>query len=437
MKKILVYRTLTLFFCLTGFTFSATAQELIEGHWEGEMVREGAKLPVSFDFIKQGAELKASFDSPTQRATGIPLRNVSFVSPKIHFELVGDATTIVFDGDLTANTIAGQFRENEGKGTFSLRRLGAKPPTFRHEEISFRNGDVTLSGTLLIPLTKGPHPAAVFLHGSGAEGRYASRFLAEYLTRHGIATLIYDKRGVGKSTGDWKLSDFNNLAADAIASIDFLKQHKEINSRKIGIYGHSQGGMIGPLVASRSKDVAFVISGAGSAVPLYESEINSLVNQIHAQGISGNELTEATAFIKMLVDVLRSGNGWERFDAATEKVRNTRWYPMLHVPPKDDWFWAFYKRIADYNSADYWQKVDVPALVIYGERDMLVPVAPSILNIDRALNKAGNKDYTILVLPRASHAFNIEPEAGKAFEWQHLSAGFPDLLTAWINQRMK
>src|SRR5204863_2609161 len=141
-------------------------------------------------------------------------------------------------------------------------------------EVSFRNGDVTLSGTLLLPLTEMPHPAVVFLHGAGSEGRYGARFLAEYLTRYGIAALIYDKRGVGKSTGDWKRSDFNDLAGDAIAGIHLLQQRNEINSREIGLYGHSQGGMITPLISSRSRDVAFIISGAGSAVPVYESEIN-------------------------------------------------------------------------------------------------------------------------------------------------------------------
>jgi len=134
---------------------------------------------------------------------------------------------------------------------------------------------------------------------------------------------------------------------------------------------------------------------------------------------------------------LRTGEGWEQFDAATEKARTTKWYPMLHVPPKDDWFWSYYRRIADYNAADYWAKVNVPVLLIYGERDIYVPVAQSVLNIDRALNKAGNYDYTIIMLPRASHAFNIEPDAGQPFEWWRMALGFPDLLTAWINQRMK
>jgi alpha-beta hydrolase superfamily lysophospholipase len=426
---------LALLLGLVGYSFAA--QNSVEGHWEGTMIREGAALTVSFDIKNEAGELKASFNSLTQRAIGIPLRNVSYIAPKVHFELVGDATTIVFDGELNADTMTGQFREGEGKGTFSLKRVAAQPLSFRQEEVSFSNGNVTLSGTLLLPLTKAPYPAVVFLHGAGAEGRFGSRFLAEHFTHRGIAALIYDKRGVGKSTGDWKQSTFDDLAGDAIAGIGFLQRRKEINGRRIGIYGHSQGGMIAPLIASRSNDIAFVISGAGSAVPLHEAEVNSITNQVRAKGISGNELAEAIVFIRLLVDVLRTGQGWEQFDAATEKARTAKWYPMLQVPPKDSWFWAYYKRIADYNAADYWEQVKVPVLVIYGERDLYVPIAKSISNIDRALNKAGNNDYTMIMLPRASHAFNIEPETGQAFEWWHMASGFPDLLTAWINQRVK
>ncbi|MGH9949625.1 MAG: alpha/beta hydrolase family protein, partial [Pyrinomonadaceae bacterium] len=324
MKKATVTKVFTLFLCLLGTVFSTSAQHSIEGHWEGTMIREGAQLPVSFDFINEDAGLKVSFNSPTQRALGIPIRNISFVAPKIHFELIGDTTTIVFDGDLSGGIIAGQFQENTAKGTFSLQRVTAKPPVFKQEEVSFRNRDVILSGTLLIPLTDGPHPVVVFLHGSGSEGRHASRFLAEYLTGRGIAALIYDKRGVGKSTGDWKLSDFNDLAADAMAGIDLVRGRKEINAHKIGLYGHSQGGMLAPLVASRSKDVAFVISAAGSAVPLYEAEVNSIVNQVRDQGVSGSDLADATLFIKIFVDVLRTGKGWEQFETATEKARNAK-----------------------------------------------------------------------------------------------------------------
>jgi pimeloyl-ACP methyl ester carboxylesterase len=414
---------------------TATAQNSIEGHWEGVMARDGANLPVSFDFIKQGGTIKASFNSPTQRALGIPLQKFAYADSKVRFELVGDATTIVFDGEVAADDLHGQFQEGDARGTFSFKRVRARPPASKSEDVSFHNGGITLSGTLLRPLTAGPSPAVVFVHGSGPEGRYASHFLAEYFARFGIASLIYDKRGVGKSTGDWKQSDFTDLARDALAGIAFLKTRKEIDARMIGVYGHSQGGMIAPLISSLSKDVAFVIGGAGSAVPLYQAEEHSITSQIRAQGIAGTELADAKVFIKLLVNVLRTGEGWDEFNAASAKARTRTWYPMLHVPAKDDWFWPFFRKIADYNSADYWQHVNVPALVLYGERDILVPVEQSIASIDRALNKAGNQDYTIVVLPRASHAFNVEPQPGQPFEWWHMAPGFPDLLTAWIGQR--
>src|SRR2546426_4127294 len=108
------------FVFLLGLAFSSSAAERsIEGHWEGLMVREGAELPVSFDFTNAAAGLTASFNSSTQRAMGIPLRNIRYTVPKVHFELVGDATTIIFDGELTIDTIVGPFREGDARGTFS------------------------------------------------------------------------------------------------------------------------------------------------------------------------------------------------------------------------------------------------------------------------------------------------------------------------------
>jgi uncharacterized protein len=437
---------------------SLLAQNSLPGHWEGTMIRDGAQLTVSFDFANEASAIRASFDSPTQRAVGIPLRNVSYTAPNVHFELVGDVTTTIFDGEVVAQTIkgafregsartgqfregdarSGQFREGNAKGVFSVERAEAKPRPFQEEAVSFRNADVTLSGTLLIPLSKGPHAAVVFLHGSGAEGRYASRFLAEQLANAGIAALIYDKRGVGKSTGDWQRSDFADLAEDALAGIRSLQQRQEIDPKKIGVYGHSQGGMIAPLVASRSRDVAFVISTAGDGVPVYEAEVYSITNQVRSRGIfSGNDLSDATEFIKLRVNVARTGEGWDQLDTAVEKSRSAGWFRMVGVPPRDDWTWAFYRRIYDYNPIDYWTKVSVPVLVIYGEKDVISPVSQSISNIDRALSRAGNHDYTILILPRASHAFFVEPEDQQPFEWSRLAPGFPELLTAWVTQRTR
>jgi pimeloyl-ACP methyl ester carboxylesterase len=447
----------TLLILFISFPALTSAQDAVGGHWEGRMIRAGAELTVSFDFKSQPPALTGLFNSPTLRAVGIPLRNMTYTTPDVHFLLTGDVTTTIFDGEVSGDKINGQFREGAGRGgqfregddrggvfregtargTFVLQRVQAMPPAFTEEEVIFKNNDVSLSGTLLLPKTKGPHAAIEFLHGSGAEGRQATRFFAEYFAGHGIAALISDKRGVGKSTGDWQHADFNDLAADAIAGIRFLQQRQDIDPQKIGIYGHSQGGMIAPLVASRSRDVAFVISGAGHAVPLYEGEINSITNQIHARGVQGKDLEEATDFIKMWVNVARTGQGWPEFDAAIAKARDKRWFSAMRVPPKDDWTWPFFKSTYEYNAADYWQKVTVPVLVMYGQNDLYTPVAQSIINIDHALEKAGNKDYSVIMFPRATHTFNIDLGPDQPFEWPRMAPGFPDVVLAWLHERLE
>jgi pimeloyl-ACP methyl ester carboxylesterase len=424
---------------LFAFLFLLSAQAApppsLEGHWEGTMVREGASLPVSFDFIRSGAELTARFNSPTQRALGIPLRNVRAEGGNAHFELVGDSTTFVFDGRIAGDRMEGGFREGPAAGTFSLWRTVPAPLPYREEEVEFRNGDVVLSGTLLLPPGAGRHPAVIFLHGSGGESRAASRFLADHFARRGIAALIYDKRGVGRSTGDWRASDFTVLADDGAAAIALLAGRPDIAPGAIGVYGHSQGGMLAPLLASRTERLAFLISAAGSAVPLHEAEVNSISNQLRAQGIAGEELVAAEAFIRRFVEQLRTGGNWDAFEVEAARVRGERWYPMLHVPARDSWFWNYYRNIANYDAALFWERVRVPALVVYGELDNLVPVGRSIAAIGRALGRAGNADHVILMLPRANHALNIEPEPGQPFEWWRLSPGYPELITAWINHR--
>ena len=400
------------------------------------MVREGATVVVSFDFTAEGTSFKGSFTSETQRIMEYPLDTVRLVAPTIHFELGGG--DVVFDGEVKGDSMAGAFKDGGDPGTFALHRAAKASLPYRPEEVHFQNGSVVLSGTLCMPLRGGPHPAVVLLQGSGPESRWgASRLLADRFARQGIAALIYDKRGVGSSTGDWKRSTFEDLADDATAGIHMLQRRADINSRRVGIYGHSQGGSIAPLVAVRSRDVAFVISAAGGGVPMYEAEINSLTNAVRGRGVVGDDLVEATAFIQIFVNVARTGQGWSSLEAAVDKARDTKWSAVLSLPPKEDYWWSFFRQIADYDPAVYWEKVTVPALILQAEEDANVPVAVSVANIGRALTRAGNKDYTMLIFPRAQHNFSINPEPGQPFAWPQVAPGFFDVLTAWINQRMR
>src|SRR5262249_48103074 len=158
-------------------------------------------------------------------------------------------TAIIFEGKLEGDTISGKFSGLGKTAEFKLRRQGkAKPKFYREEEVTFKNGEVTLSGTLFVPLRKTKSfPAVVFAHGGAPEARTINKDWALRFVRRGIAALIYDKRGVGESTGDWRTANLDDLADDALAGVRLLKTRKEINPRQIAVAGHSQGGTIAPL----------------------------------------------------------------------------------------------------------------------------------------------------------------------------------------------
>jgi pimeloyl-ACP methyl ester carboxylesterase len=422
---------------ILGFVHGVNApafadSKALEGHWLGTMTREGAELAVSFDFKKSSKGFEGYYNCASQRALGIPLDRVELAGPGVRFVLDGG---IAFEGKLSGDRLDGGFKEGDAKGTFSLTRGAAEPPPYKSEEVEIRSGKVVLSGTLFLPAAGGRHPAVVFNHGSGPEGRFASRFYADHLARRGIAALIYDKRGGGASTGDWRRSDFADLADDAIAAVHFLQGRPEVAADRVGIYGHSQGGTISPLIASRSKDVAFVIAAAAVGGPVYEQDQYRVRNNLLGEGFSEKETAEALAFYGSWLTAARTGEGLDRVPAAAAKARGAKWFDYVEPPPPDHWVWDWYRKAGNYDSIPYWEKIQVPVLLVYGERDQNTPVAPSVRGIEKALRKADNKDYTVLILPRAAHNLTVRPDPGQPFEWWRIAPGYPDLLAGWIALR--
>ncbi|HME57144.1 MAG TPA: alpha/beta fold hydrolase, partial [Terracidiphilus sp.] len=242
-----------------------------------------------------------------QRAMEYPFDSVEQTGNQINLVLGGDT---YFAGQVTGQEIGGTYKDEDGAGTFRLVRAAREQLPYTATDVVFHNGDVMLSGTMYIPRGGGVHPAIVMLQGSGPETRWgANRFWADYFGRRGIATLIYDKRGSGKSTGDWRTSDFNALAGDALAGINFLARQAGIDPKRIGIHGHSQGASIAPLVASQSETVAFVLADAANAIPMWQTEIYSQQSFISHSGLKGDDLANADRFIERSVEVERSGIG--------------------------------------------------------------------------------------------------------------------------------
>jgi predicted acyl esterase len=180
------------------------------------------------------------------------------------------------------------------------------------------------------------------LHGSGPEERSANRYLAEQLASQGVAVLIYDKRGTGTSSGDWQTSTFADLAADAEAGVNWVRKHQGIDSRLVGLYGHSQGAMIGPMIASRSHHVAFFVASAAAGVALEEVERYSVENAFGIRQLPPSQAIEASEYVRALVHTAYTGRDRALLDSL---VRADSAKPWFRAPPaSDNYYWKFARR---------------------------------------------------------------------------------------------
>lgn len=399
------------------------------GEWVGTMARGGDRLDVRFD-LSSGSPARATFSAPDLGAIDIPLQHVR-LGPRIHWDLVGDTTTTTFDGEVRGNSMNGTFSEDGTNGTFSLIRakhtLGAR---YAKRDVTFRNGNVQLAGTLFLPRTTGMHPAIIFVQGSGDEGRWASAYLADYVARHGIVALTYDKRGVGASTGSWRTATMTDLAGDARAGIDLLARTAGVDPRRIGVYGHSQGGEIAPAIAAANPLVAFVVDADGPVGPQYLQDIYRVDTYLHHR-YSGKQRADAERIYREFVDVARSGGTHDRLRADMRAAANAPWLADLAIPPDDSWIWAWYAAYGNYDNTSAWANVHVPVLILFGGQDALVPVRSSISQTLGILKAHGNAKVSVRIFDRADHTLRVPPKSPDG--WPHLPDGFPQIVTTFVS----
>jgi dienelactone hydrolase len=401
------------------------AQDDLAGDWVGIWTRDGDTLAVEIAFERDSAGWRGAFDSERLRVVGIPFNEVTYDAPRVEFHIVGDATTLLFQGELRNDSLSGTFREDSSEGAFLLVRRASARPELREEEVAFESDGARLAGSLILPAGTGPHPAVVILHGSGAEGRWASRYLAVRLARAGHAALIFDKRGVGESTGDWRTAGLEELAGDARAAVRLLAGRPEIDASRIGIHGHSQGGTLSPLVAAGDSLVAFVVASAAAGLPTDVVEIFSVMNTIEDTGIAPEDTVLARQYVHELVAVAYHGHARARLDSLVATARGKPWF--FEPPPPESSYWTFSRRFAEYDPIAHWRRVEVPVLLLFGENDRRVPSVASIKAIVHALLEDGVGNVTARVFAGAGHTFRI---AGAV--WPRTVPGYPDALLDWL-----
>lgn len=437
----------------------------ISGHYTGEMIREGKALKISIylprqalqsrpryacpmhpkvtsstpdkcpicdmplELLTSANESHATFTSLSQAVMDYPLDSFTVEGDNVHFVLGG---SIVFDGRASVHHIDGQFHGPEGAGEFHLESAAADVLPYTVREVTFHHGDVTLVGSLLAPKTPGKHAGVVLLHGSGPEIRWGTpRYVADRFARAGIATLIYDKRGSGSSTGNLDSFTYDDLAGDAIAGLRLLASQPNVDRMRVGLLGHSEGGITGVVAAVHaSREIAFIVAEDTVAGPVYKSDLYRVNRSIRHTGFKPEEISQAMNVYGTFVDVARGVTSYSELEAAQNKYGQTEWFRWLSIPPRDALFWATTPQRENLDTLVYWRKVDVPVLLVYGEKDELLPVSQNIEAIENAL--ARRVSYTALIAPGAQHNLTVHPPPEGPFFWWKAAPGIVDLTVNWV-----
>jgi fermentation-respiration switch protein FrsA (DUF1100 family) len=413
---------------------ASAADGQITGDWRGYWTRAGDTMAVTVH-LRQDAgtrQVTATFDSDRLRVMGIPFNQVMVTDSAIVMRLQGDRTATVFNGTIRGNTIRGAFEEAGTNGAFSYTRLSEPVAVPVEREVTFRNGDVTLAGSLILPATRGRHSAVIFLHGSGAEGRFASRFLAMRLVERGVAALIFDKRGVGKSTGDWRTATIDDLAGDAIA-------RRRLPAPRAGRRS-------APDRRSRAQPGRNDRAHDRRPVPRH-CVPRRIVRVGRPDGLDGDlqfaeygvwssrgqraiPPTRATTSVRT-VRVAYHGAPRARLDSLAAKDKGQPWY--FAPPAADASYWSFSRTFNEFKPSDWWRQVHVPVLLIYGSADQRVPARESAARITEALSRAAGRlisPYEFWPAPITPSACRLEPGG-----WPETAPDYLSTLLDWIARR--
>jgi hypothetical protein len=426
----------------------------VEGLWQSALETHGMRLRLQLHVAHDtDGQLVGALDSLDQQVSGLPAIRMEFKEAAFRFEIPAVAGT--FEGTLNAakNKLIGTWSQTgaEEKIEFvrsdqplELRRpqTPSKPYPYREEDVSFSNAPagVTLEGTLTIPKGAGPFPAALLIAGSGPNDRDESLashrpflVLANHLTRKGIAVLRYDKRGIGKSTGSVDKATTLDLASDAQAALACLKTRKEIDPAKIALIGHSEGAIIASLLASRTKDVAWVVLLAAPATFGEETLLNQSELIGKAADLTDEQLEASLNFDQAAYDLVRTEKDPAVLrEKLTSLVRETGLGAAM--PPvlletqmrmmESPWFRFF----LDYDPLPNLETLQVPVLALYGQKDLQVPAKANLPLLKQALQDAGNKDADVRELPDLNHLFQ-HAYSGTPAEYAAIEETFsPDVL---------
>ena len=422
----------------------------IIGLWQGSLKVQGMELRIVFHVDRDSSGyLKATMDSPDQGAKGIVVDKITVSDDSVSLEvkiIAGGFYGVIQPGD---SVISGSWKQGGASLPLDIRPIHdvaethhsqePRPPyPYATEEVSYDNieAGITLAGTFSKPNSGGPFPALLLITGSGPQNRDEELLgqkpflvIADYLTRRRIAVLRVDDRGIGKSTGNFRAATTEDFAGDVRSGINYLKTRSDVNPKKIGLLGHSEGGIIAPMVASRSTDVAYIILMAGPS--LRGAQILSMQDSLisAAMGVPTERIVHRLKVNRALFAIVQAESDTtrlrQRIRSAVEqsmaadsvmggKINREEMEATVNqiVSP---WFRFF----LTYDPAPALEKVTCPILALDGSKDLQVPAEENIKGMELAFKKSGNKRAKAMMLPGLNHLFQ-KAETGAPLEYSKI-----------------
>ncbi len=433
-----------------------------EGSWSGQLDIQGTKLTIVFNIEKNEGRYSSTMDSPDQGAKGIPT-DTTIIEGK-NLTITAAQLALEFTGTLNEekNEIKGIFKQgpmqlplilsdSKAAAVKKLRPQDPKDFPYHREEVKIYNkrDEVYLAGTLTTPKSGAIKKAVILVSGSGPQNRDEELFdhrpflvLSDHLTRNGIAVLRYDDRGVAGSAGNHAQATTADFANDAEAVIEFLAQHPELGEADLGIIGHSEGGMIAPMVAARNGEVDFIVLLAGPGIPIDELMLMQVRKSAELAGAPASTIELNQKLLSGVYDYLKNNP-----EATTSEASNTiqkilkeglKEFPDVDELVKketDPMLSPWFRYFMTFDPVDYLSEVKCPVLAINGDLDMQVSNQENLAGIEQALKKSGNNNVTIKSIKGLNHLFQTA-QTGSAAEYPVIEETFNQeamtIVSDWI-----
>lgn len=394
-----------------GVCAQTTGGDQIEGFWTGAFVRDGAVQIVNAEIRREGDKLRVEMESPDRPFAAPTVSTVEReANGRLKFDTVYGPASVALDPAFLE--MVGDVAENTPPLRLHLKR-SLRPPTpgIRTEEITFRSGDITLSGTLVLPEGEGPHPAALQVHGRGCQGRGGYLRRARVLARYGVAGLAFDKRGVGASKGRCESATIDDETADVLAAIDFLASRPEIDRAQIGAISLSAGGWVVPRAAARSKvPLSFIVTMVGPSTSVREQQLDNARYISRDLKLSAEDQKPLMRYIELM---FAEGDSEAQFAEMRQLIaqgEKTGWaqefLDTTDVAPSASEIKNLWVRRFNYDPREDLKRIRAPFLAFYGESDRVVPPEENVPELRRLLTEAGNRNFHIVVIPEAGHGLD-------------------------------